>query len=127
MHAPVGKQWNLATIHSLGGWAEGEHVGLGLSLLLPLHRLTGMQKRDTLIRYLLDEPYYYEEGHGDALRPIPKCADKSFLGEHAENRPVTKNEVQTIIHAQVEAATHKLIETFHSAGAGQARTATGLC
>ena len=118
MHTPVGKRWSLATIRWWGGWAEGEHVGLGLSLLLPFYRLSGMQKRDTLIHYLLDKLYYYEEGHGNALRPIPKCADESFLGEHAENCPVTKHEVQVIIHAQVEAATHKLIETFHSAGAG---------
>jgi len=72
----------------------------------------------------LDELYYYEEGHGDALRPIPKHADKSFLGEHAENHPVTKHEVQAIIHAQFEAAMQKLIETFHSAGAGAGRAGT---
>jgi len=41
-----------ATIRWWGGWAEGEHVG---SLYLHVHGLTGMQKRDTLIRYLLDE------------------------------------------------------------------------
>jgi len=72
----------------------------------------------------LDELYYYEEGHGDALRPIPKHVDKSFLGEHAENHPVTKHEVQAIIHAQFEAATQKLIETFHSAGAGAGQAGT---
>jgi len=88
MYASVGKQWSLATICWWGGWAEGEHVG---SLYYHVHGLTGMQKRDTLIRYLLDELYYYEEGHGDALRPIPKHADESFLGEHAENFPVTKH------------------------------------
>jgi len=32
MYAPVGKWWSLATIRWWGGWAEGEHVGLGLSL-----------------------------------------------------------------------------------------------
>ncbi|KAF8587221.1 hypothetical protein K439DRAFT_1246766, partial [Ramaria rubella] len=62
MYAPVGKHWSLTTICWWGGWAEGEHR----------------------IHYLLDELYCYEEGHGDALRPITKEADVSFLGEHAE-------------------------------------------
>ena len=119
MYAPVGKQWSLATIRWWGRWAEGEHVCLGLSLP-PLHRLTGIHKRDTLICYLLNELYYYEEGHGDALRPIPKNADKSFLGD----LPATKHEVQAIIHAQLAAATDKLMQRFKSAG--QAGTADNL-
>ncbi|KAF8514171.1 hypothetical protein JB92DRAFT_2594911, partial [Gautieria morchelliformis] len=62
MYVPVGKRWSLATIHWWGGWAEGEHC-------------------DTLIRYLLDELYHYEEGHSDALRPVKAERDRSFLGE----------------------------------------------
>ncbi|KAF8507450.1 hypothetical protein BU17DRAFT_71153 [Hysterangium stoloniferum] len=58
MLASVGKRWTLATIRWWGGWAEGEHR---------LIRANIGKKRDTLIRYLLDELHYYEEGHGDAL------------------------------------------------------------
>ena len=53
------------------GWGWTYMPCLALSLLL-LHRLTGLQKRDSLVCYLLDELYYYEEGHGDALRPISR-------------------------------------------------------
>ncbi|KAF8520958.1 hypothetical protein BU17DRAFT_23355, partial [Hysterangium stoloniferum] len=59
--------WSLAIIQWWGGWAEGEHW-------------------DTLIQYLLDELYHYEESHGDALQPISHEADKSFLSEHVESR-----------------------------------------
>ncbi|KAF8506392.1 hypothetical protein JB92DRAFT_3122185 [Gautieria morchelliformis] len=95
MHAPVGKRWSLATIRWWGGWAEGEH-------------------RDTLIRYLLDELYYYEDGHGDALRPISTEADKSFLGEHTEIRAATKQEIQAIISTQLENVTASIVEAYHS-------------
>ncbi|KAF8575388.1 hypothetical protein K439DRAFT_1623622 [Ramaria rubella] len=84
MYAPVGKRWSLATIRWWGGWAEGEHL------------------------------YYYEEGHGDALRPIPREADVSFLGEHAETRPATKNELRAIIGAQLDNMRRELAESYHS-------------
>ena len=100
-----------------GAWQPfvGEEDGLRVNMyalaLLCLYyhcRLTGMQKRDTLVRYLLDELYYYEEGHGDALRPVPREVNQSFLGEHAENHPATKQEVQVIMQ--------ELLETYHAAG-----------
>uniref|UniRef100_A0A8H7XPI1 Tyr recombinase domain-containing protein n=1 Tax=Psilocybe cubensis TaxID=181762 RepID=A0A8H7XPI1_PSICU len=50
MFAPLGERWTLARIRWWGGWATGEH-------------------RDTLIRYLLDELYTYEEDHSNALCP----------------------------------------------------------
>ncbi|KAF8531386.1 hypothetical protein JB92DRAFT_3105217 [Gautieria morchelliformis] len=95
MHAPVGKRWSLATIRWWGGWAKGKHC-------------------DTLIRYLLDELYYYEDGHGDALWPISTEADKSFLGEHTEIRPATKQEIQAIISTQLENVTARIVEAYHS-------------
>ncbi|KAF8522173.1 hypothetical protein BU17DRAFT_44745, partial [Hysterangium stoloniferum] len=64
MYAPVDKRWSLATIRWWGGWAQGKH-------------------RDTLIRYLLDELYHYEEGHSDALHPIKVEKNASFLNEHS--------------------------------------------
>ncbi|TFK53208.1 hypothetical protein OE88DRAFT_1609425, partial [Heliocybe sulcata] len=47
-----------------GGWAEKEHC-------------------DTLIRYLLDELYNYEEDHSDVLCLISREADQSLMGEAA--------------------------------------------
>ncbi|KZT23167.1 hypothetical protein NEOLEDRAFT_1070129, partial [Neolentinus lepideus HHB14362 ss-1] len=70
MFAPIGERWTLARIRWWGGWAEKEH-------------------RDTLIRYLLDELYNYEEDHSDALCPIAREADKSLMGEAALKRPVS--------------------------------------
>ncbi|KAF8531285.1 hypothetical protein JB92DRAFT_3105445 [Gautieria morchelliformis] len=58
----IGKHWSLATIRWWGGWAEGEH-------------------HDTLIWYLLDELYHYEEGHSEALRPVKAKRDRSFLDQ----------------------------------------------
>ncbi|KAF8529568.1 hypothetical protein BU17DRAFT_36594, partial [Hysterangium stoloniferum] len=77
MLASVRKCWTLATIHWWGGWAEGEHV-------------------NTLIRYLLDELHYYEEGHGDALRPIQREVNMSFLGEHKDIRPASLLEMKEL-------------------------------
>ncbi|KAI0321075.1 hypothetical protein OF83DRAFT_1051864 [Amylostereum chailletii] len=51
MFAPVEQRWTLARIRWWGGWAEGE-------------------RRDTLVRYLLDELHMYQESHATALRPI---------------------------------------------------------
>ncbi|GJJ10530.1 hypothetical protein Clacol_004756 [Clathrus columnatus] len=66
-----------ATIRWWGGWAEGEH-------------------RDTLIRYLLDKLHYYEDGHGNALCPIPTENHLSFMGKHREIQPVTLADMKTI-------------------------------
>ncbi|KAF8513429.1 hypothetical protein BU17DRAFT_68803 [Hysterangium stoloniferum] len=55
------------------------------------------QKKDTLIRYLLDELHYYEESHGDALRPIKREADISFMGEHTDMRNATVGEIKALI------------------------------
>ncbi|KIJ91643.1 hypothetical protein K443DRAFT_48250, partial [Laccaria amethystina LaAM-08-1] len=60
--APIGQRWTLARIRWWGGWAQGEH-------------------RDTLIRYLLDELYTYEEDHSDALNPINTFGGQSHMGE----------------------------------------------
>lgn len=54
-------------------------------------------KRDTPIRYLLDEPHAYEAGHSDALRPIQTETDKSFMGEHKDTRAVTYSDLKAWI------------------------------
>ncbi|KAH9830800.1 uncharacterized protein C8Q71DRAFT_842312 [Rhodofomes roseus] len=57
MLAPAEERWTLARVRWWGGWAKGEH-------------------RDTLIRYLLDELYMYEESHIDALQPTATITDQ---------------------------------------------------
>ncbi|KAF5320608.1 hypothetical protein D9611_013750 [Ephemerocybe angulata] len=70
MFAPLGKRWTMARIRWWGGWAEGE-------------------SGDTLIRYLLDELYTYEEDHRDALCPVDEFAGNSHMGEDRSLRPFT--------------------------------------
>jgi len=70
-----------------------------------------MQQRDTLIHYLLDKLYYYEEGQA-----YSKACRQVLPGGSCRELPSHQHEVQAIIHAQFEAAMHKLIETFNSAG-----------
>jgi hypothetical protein len=54
-------------------------------------------QRNTLILYLLDELHYYEDGHADALRPIQRELDRSFLGEHRDLQPVTLGDMRGVI------------------------------
>ncbi|KAF8519606.1 hypothetical protein BU17DRAFT_47589 [Hysterangium stoloniferum] len=96
MYAHFGKRWSLAVIRWWGGWAEGEH-------------------RDTLIRYLLDELYHYEESHGDALRPISHEADRSFLSEHIEMRPPSKFELREMMVAQTKALEERILTSLTAA------------
>ncbi|KAJ7149831.1 hypothetical protein C8R43DRAFT_1088159 [Mycena crocata] len=77
MFAPLGKRWSLSIVRWWGGWAVGEQV-------------------DTLMRYLMDSLQSYETGHGDALCPIPKEADKSFMGEHLLVKPVAAEEFRLV-------------------------------
>ncbi|KAF5318395.1 hypothetical protein D9611_013895 [Ephemerocybe angulata] len=79
MFARVGQRWTLARIRWWGGWALGE-------------------KRDTLIRYLLDELYTYEEDHSDALNPAGQdiAASGSHAGEKFEQLPVTAAETRQL-------------------------------
>lgn len=44
------------------------------------------------MKYLIDSLQSYETGHGDALSPVHKEADKSFMGDHTLLQPVTKEE-----------------------------------
>ena len=62
-------------------------------------------QHDTLICYLLNELFYYEEGHGDALHHIQFGADISFMGKHLETRPATLGQVK-VLCASVECTIH---------------------
>lgn len=46
-------------------------------------------KRDTLIRYLLDELHSYEEDYSESMCPFPQDEDGNFLGQTAATAPVT--------------------------------------
>ncbi|EAU89590.2 hypothetical protein CC1G_02479 [Coprinopsis cinerea okayama7 len=74
MFAPIGQRWTLAR---WGGWAIGEH-------------------RDTLIRYLLDELYMYEDDHRDALCPFDEDTSNAHMGEDRMLRPLTQLEGQQL-------------------------------
>ncbi|THU95692.1 hypothetical protein K435DRAFT_665894 [Dendrothele bispora CBS 962.96] len=78
MYAPNGERWTLAKIRWWGGWALNE-------------------RRDTLIRYLLDELRTYEEDHSDSLFPINLAKDQSFMGEAAEQAPLKTSEARILI------------------------------
>ncbi|KAF8831747.1 hypothetical protein HHX47_DHR1001247 [Lentinula edodes] len=81
MFAPIGERWTLARIRWWGGWAPNE-------------------KRDTLIRYLLDELNTYEEDHSDALAPIDRRASESHAGKAAEMNPVSAAECRSLFQTQ---------------------------
>ena len=53
---------------------------------------------DTLIKYLVDSLQAYETGHGDALHPVQKGADQSFMGDHIATAHVTAGEVREMTH-----------------------------
>ena len=74
-------------------------------------------QRDTLIRYLLDELYSYEEDHSDALCPIDREASRSHAGEAVEQRPMTTAEGREMFAAQAETTRtflHQLLMTSQS-------------
>ncbi|KAF8516972.1 hypothetical protein BU17DRAFT_67252 [Hysterangium stoloniferum] len=88
-----------AFIRWWGGWGEGEHW-------------------DTLIRYLLDELYHYEESHGDALQLISHEADRSFLSEHIEMRSPSKLELREMMVAQTKALEESILTSLTAAAVG---------
>ncbi|KAJ6458538.1 hypothetical protein C8R45DRAFT_843762 [Mycena sanguinolenta] len=77
MWAPLGKRWSLQIVRWWGGWASGEQV-------------------DTLMRYLMDSLQSYETGHSDALCPISREADQSFMGDHQLVKPVATEEFRLV-------------------------------
>ncbi|KAK0478832.1 hypothetical protein IW261DRAFT_1337060, partial [Armillaria novae-zelandiae] len=73
MFAPIRRCWSLSVFRWWGGWAIGKHV-------------------DTLMKYLVDSLQSYESGHSDVLHPLPKEAERSFMGDHVLEKPVTTAE-----------------------------------
>ena len=48
---------------------------------------------DTLIKYLVDSLQSFENGHGDALYPIPIDPTNFFMGNDNTMKPATSEEV----------------------------------
>ena len=90
----------------LGWWQEGEWYRFIKNLLsvIQLHL-----KHDTLIHYLLDELYMYEESYSDALCPIPWGVDESHLGEATLVAPLTADEARCMMQIHV-AATYEAVQ-----------------
>ena len=66
-----------------------------------------------MIKYLVDSLQAYETGHGDALHPVQKGADQSFMGDHITTAQVTAGEVREMTHTitrTVERALNTLTE-----------------
>ena len=63
------------------------------------------------MKYLVDSLQSYESGHSDALCPVQREADKSFMGDHKLFEPVTVNEFRTISSS----ITHTIKETINAA------------
>lgn len=92
MYAPLGRRWSLSIIRWWGGWAIGEHVSKPFKIQDRLTNWPTKNQVDTLIKYLVDSLQSYESGHGDALCPIAKEAEKSFMGDHLRVGPVSTEE-----------------------------------
>ncbi|KAF8695767.1 hypothetical protein AX14_001656 [Amanita brunnescens Koide BX004] len=68
-------RWPLRIIRSWGGWASGEHV-------------------DTLMKYLFNSLQDIESDHRDALCPVQRELDKSFMGEQKQLQLITNKDFQ---------------------------------
>lgn len=91
--APPSYHWLLNVVRWWGGWAEGENVCI--CHFTRTYVYPGLQV-DTLMKYLLDSLQSYENGHGDALQPVPSGFSESFIGERIEEAPVTAREVREL-------------------------------
>lgn len=63
------------------------------------------------MKYLVDSLQSYETSHSDALCPVQREAEKSFMGEHKLFEPLTVNEFRTISSS----ITHTIKETINTA------------
>ncbi|CAA7261015.1 unnamed protein product [Cyclocybe aegerita] len=108
MFAPIGQWWTLNRIHWWGGWAVGEHV-------------------DTLIKYLVDSLQSYENGHGDALHPIPIEKDITLLGDHVRLAPATNSDISQLrssFLSEIQTKIQTLSTTINSQLSAIAETAS---
>jgi hypothetical protein len=67
-----------------------------------------------LIKYLVDSLQSFENGHGDALHPIPIDPTNFFMGDDSAMRPATSEEVRQLA-ASVHRTVNTLSTTVHSA------------
>jgi hypothetical protein len=67
-----------------------------------------------LIKYLVDSLQSFENGHGDALHPIPIDPTNFFMGDDSAMKPATSEEVRQLA-ASVHRTVNTLSTTVHSA------------
>jgi hypothetical protein len=60
-----------------------------------------------LIKYLVDSLQSFENGHGDALHPIPIDPTNFFMGDDSAMKPATSEEVR-----QLAASVHRTVDTL---------------
>jgi len=66
-----------------------------------------------LIKYLVDSLQSFENGHGDALHPIPIDPTNFFMGDDSAIKPATSEEVRQLA-ASVHRTVDSLSTTVHS-------------
>lgn len=75
-----------------------------------------------MIKYLTDSLQSYETGYSDALCPVRKEAEKSFMGEHALLRPATYNDLQQFMNLVIST-----IQTGFSTSYNRPGTCAACC
>ena len=60
-----------------------------------------------MIKYLVDSLQGFENGHGDALHPIPIDPTNFFMGDDSAMKPATSEEVR-----QLAASVHRTVDTL---------------
>ncbi|KAF6742085.1 hypothetical protein DFP72DRAFT_831578 [Ephemerocybe angulata] len=90
MYAPLNERWTLARIRWWGGWAAGE-------------------KGDTLVKYLIDELFTYDDDHRNALMPNDHGGTSDLKGrvELSNMSSLTQNDGHELLKA-VEALSRKV-------------------
>ena len=90
------------------------------------HSLLTLCQRDTLIKYLLDELYTYEDDFSGMLLPLQPEANKTFLGEAAAMGPATTEQL-SLFHRSLSSdmramsgVMNNLVNSFAGINSGKA-------
>jgi hypothetical protein len=106
-----------------GGLKESMWV---LIIELALELFTYLSQRHTLVKYLLDELYTYEDDYSGMLLPLQPEANKTFLGEAAAMGPATTEQL-SLFHQSLSSdmramsgAMNNLANNFAGVSSGKA-------
>jgi hypothetical protein len=86
LYAPLHLHWKLDRVCWWGNWAKGKHVSHFLSGEFHV-RLT-FHKRNTMVRYLLNELDTVENDHSDAMNPAYEDFEDHGLQIHPDDHPM---------------------------------------